>query len=100
MYAIRSYYAYNYFKLQKDTDPKLVADKVTAFYNNSSLKTTRGPQEYDFSLFPMDDIHLKSDYRFELRESSSKINIGLFVLISLVILMISLLNFTNMSIAT
>ncbi len=92
-------WTYNYFKLQKDADPKLVADKVTAFYDNSSLKTTRGPQEYDFSLFPMDDIHLKSDYRFELRESSSKINIGLFVVISLVILMISLLNFTNMSIA-
>ncbi len=92
-------WTYNYFKLQKDTDPKLVADKVTAFYDNSSLKTIRGPQDYDFSLFPMDDIHLKSDYRFELRESSSKINIGLFVLISLVILMISLLNFTNMSIA-
>ena len=92
-------WTYNYFKLQKDADPKLVADKVAAFYNASSLKTTPGPQEYDFSLLPMDDIHLKSDYRFELRESSSKINIGLFILISFVILTISLLNFTNLSIA-
>ncbi|WP_319591817.1 FtsX-like permease family protein [uncultured Draconibacterium sp.] len=92
-------WTYNYFKLQKDADPKLVADKVTAYYDNSSLKTTRGPQDYDFSLFPMDDIHLKSDYRFELRESSSKINIGLFILISVVVLSISLLNFTNLSIA-
>ncbi|WP_163322797.1 ABC transporter permease [Draconibacterium mangrovi] len=92
-------WTYNYFKLQKDADPKLVADKVTAFYDNSSLKTTPGPQEYGFALFPMDDIHLKSDYRFELRESSSKINIGLFILISFVILTISLLNFTNLSIA-
>ncbi|WP_340114931.1 ABC transporter permease [Maribellus mangrovi] len=92
-------WTYNYFKLQKDADPKLVADKVTAFYDNSSLKTTPGPQEYGFALFPMDNIHLKSDYRFELRESSSKINIGLFILISFVILTISLLNFTNLSIA-
>ncbi|MDX8337727.1 FtsX-like permease family protein [Draconibacterium sp. IB214405] len=92
-------WTYNYFKLQKDTDPKLVAEKVTAFYDNSSLKTTPGPQEYGFALFPMDNIHLKSDYRFELRESSSKINIGLFILISFVILTISLLNFTNLSIA-
>ncbi|KJF44099.1 ABC transporter permease [Draconibacterium sediminis] len=92
-------WTYNYFKLQKAADPKLVAEKVATYYDNSSLKTTRGPQEYDFSLFPMDNIHLKSDYRFELRESSSKINIGLFILISFVILTISLLNFTNLSIA-
>ncbi|WP_297094851.1 ABC transporter permease [uncultured Draconibacterium sp.] len=92
-------WTYNYFKLQKDADPQLVAEKVAAFYDNSNLKTTPGPQEYGFALFPMDDIHLKSDYRFELRESSSKINIGLFILISFVILTISLLNFTNLSIA-
>ncbi|WP_321370105.1 FtsX-like permease family protein [uncultured Draconibacterium sp.] len=92
-------WTYNYFKLQRDANPKLVAEKVAAFYDNSSLKTTPGPQEYGFALFPMDDIHLKSDYRFELRESSSKINIGLFILISFVILTISLLNFTNLSIA-
>ena len=92
-------WTYNYFELQNGADPKLVADKVQAFYNASSLRTIPGPQEYAFYLFPMDDIHLKSDYRFELRESSSKINITLFILISLVILIISLLNFTNLSIA-
>ncbi|MCY1719256.1 ABC transporter permease [Prolixibacteraceae bacterium Z1-6] len=90
---------YNYFKLKKGTLPKVVADKVMAFYDASSLKQTRGPQDYSFDLFPMDDIHLKSDYRFELRESSSKINIGLFVVISFVILLVSLLNFTNLTIA-
>ncbi|WP_167612115.1 ABC transporter permease [Maribellus sediminis] len=92
-------WTYNYFELQNGADPKLVADKVSVFYDASSLKTIPGPQEYAFYLFPMDDIHLKSDYRFELRESSSKINITLFILISFVILMISLLNFTNLSIA-
>ena len=92
-------WTYNYFKLQDGIDPKIVTDKVQAFYDASSLKTTSGPQEYEFSLFLLDDIHLKSDYRFELLESSSKINIGLFILISFVILAISLLNFTNLSIA-
>jgi len=95
----RIQWTYNYFKLQNGTDPNLVADKVKAYYDASSLKTTPGQKEYIFSLFPLDDIHLKSDYRFELRESSSKINIALFILISFVILMISLLNFTNLSIA-
>jgi putative ABC transport system permease protein len=92
-------WAYNYFKLQKGASPELVAKKLAAFWNKSSLKQEGGPKEYDFSLFPMDDIHLKSDFRFELRESSSKINISLFVIISFVILLVSLLNFTNLTIA-
>lgn len=92
-------WVYNYFKLQEGASPKIVADKINAFYEASSLKPTPGPQDYEFILFPMDDIHLKSDFRFELRESSSKINIGLFIAISFVILAISLLNFVNLSIA-
>ena len=91
-------WTYNYFKLRKGVAPALVAQKIEGFYDKSSLKTARGPQEYNFSLFPMDDIHLKSNFRFELRDSSSKINIGLFVLISFIILAVSLLNFTNLTI--
>ena len=92
-------WTYNYFKLQKGAFPELVAKKLTAFYDESSLKQKPGPKEWDFSLFPMDDIHLKSDFPFELRESTSKINISLFVIISFVILLVSLLNFTNLTIA-
>lgn len=92
-------WAYNYFKLAKGASPELVAKKIAAFWDKSSLKQEGGPKEYDFSLFPMVDIHLKSDFRFELRESTSKINISLFVIISFVILLVSLLNFTNLTIA-
>ncbi len=92
-------WTYNYYKIQPGVSPELVAEKVKRLWDESSVKHTRGPKEYDFSLFPMDDIHLKSDYRFELRESSSKINISLFVVVSLVILLVSLLNFTNLTIA-
>ena len=95
----KTQWVYNYFKLKDGASPTSVAEKLQAFYDASSLKQTRGPQEYSFGLLPMDDIHLKSDYRFELRESSSKINIGLFVIISFVILLVSLLNFTNLTIA-
>ncbi len=95
----KTQWVYNYFKLKEGAAPNKVAEKLQAFYDASSLKQTRGPQEYSFTLFPMDDIHLKSDYRFELRESFSKINIGLFMVISFVILLVSLLNFTNLTIA-
>ncbi|WP_297085884.1 ABC transporter permease [uncultured Draconibacterium sp.] len=92
-------WTYNYYQLQNGASPEMVAEKIKAFWDKSAAKQTRGPQEYDFSLFPMDDIHLKSDYRFELRESSSKINISLFVVVSVVILLVSLLNFTNLAVA-
>ncbi len=92
-------WTYNYFKLQNNASPEQVADKVKAFWDSSVVKQTRGPKEYDFSLTPVKDIHLKSDCRFELQESVSKINIGLFVVISFVILMLSLLNFINLTIA-
>ncbi|MBN1822407.1 MAG: ABC transporter permease [Prolixibacteraceae bacterium] len=92
-------WVYNYVKLKKGTSPDQVADKITDFYDESGLKQTRGPKDYSFRLVPLKDIHLKSDYRFELKESSSKINIGLFITISFVILFVSLLNFINLTIA-
>jgi len=95
----KTQWVYNYFKLQKGASPILVAEKVQAFFDSSSLTKIPGPKDYSFSLMPVDHIHLKSDYRFELRESSSKINIGLFMIISFVILLVSLLNFTNLTIA-
>ena len=95
----KTQWIYNYVKLGKGTLPVKVEDKLLGFYDASNLKETRGPKDYQFKLIPMDDIHLKSDYRFELRESSSKINIGLFIAISFIILLVSLLNFTNLTIA-
>ena len=97
--TLKTLWAYHYFKLRKGVSPELVAQKLTVSWDKSSLKQEGGPKEFDFSLFPMDDIHLKSDFRFELRESSSKINISIFIIVSFVILLVSLLNFTNLTIA-
>ena len=97
--SLKAQGTYNYFRLHKGASPELVAKKLTALWDKSSLKQEGGPKEYDFSLFPIDDIRLKSDFRFELRESSSKINISLFIIISFVILLVSLLNFINLTIA-
>ncbi len=95
----KTQWIYNYIKLDKTSSPKQIEDKLLSFFDTSNLKETRGPKAYQFKLVPMDDIHLKSDFRFELNESSSKINIGLFVIISFVILLVSLLNFVNLTIA-
>jgi len=92
-------WVYNYVLLKKGASPANVAGKIRAFYDASELKQTRGPKDYSFSLTPLQDIHLKSDFRFEIKENSVKINIGLFVIISFVILLVSLLNFVNLTIA-
>ncbi len=92
-------WVYNYLLLEDDALPTLVADKILSVFNDSNLRQTRGPQDYKFNLTPLAEIHLKSDYRFELKESTSKINIGLFIIISFVILLVSLMNFINLNIA-
>lgn len=95
----KAQWTYNYYRLADNSDPAVVADQLREHYEQSSLKNTPGPQEYDFSLFPLEDIHLKSECRFELRERTSTINIPLFILISTVILLLTLLNFTNLNVA-
>ena len=94
----KTHWVYNYLKLKNDASPTLVADKFLSLYNESSLRKVRGPEDYKFNLIALADIHLKSDCRFELKESTSKINIGLFVIISFVILLASLMNFINLNI--
>ena len=92
-------WTYNYYRLSKGSDPAAIATQLKTFYDNSSLKPDRGPREYVFSLFPMEEIHLGSDCRFELRERTSRLNIPLFILIAFVTLTVTLLNFTNLSVA-
>lgn len=93
------HWVYNYLKLKNDVSPVAIADKFQSIFNESSLRETRGPRDYKFSLVPISDIHLKSNAKFELKEDTSKININLFLIISFVILLVSLMNFINLSIA-
>ena len=95
-------YAYNYVKLNNNSDLSSVADKYVKYYNASSftkIPGLSGKLIYNFNLLPIVDIHLKSDYKFELKENQNKINVRLFILISFVILIISMLNFINLIIA-
>jgi putative ABC transport system permease protein len=93
------HWVYTYVLLKSNTSPDLVENKILAHFNASILKNSVGPTEYHFNLIPLADIHLKSNNRFELKESSNKINIGLFVAVSFVILFVSILNSINLTIA-
>jgi len=89
-------WVYNYLKLKKGTSPNFIADKILTHFNKSSFRQTRGPKDYKFRLQKMTDIHLKSNNRFELKESNTKININLFTLVAFVILFVSLVNFISL----
>jgi len=92
----KSRWLYNYLKLKKGVSPTLVSDKIRSHFNKCSFRQKRGPQDFKFNLFSLTDIHLKSNFRFELKESSTKININLFTVVALVILLISLINFVSL----
>lgn len=92
-------WVYNYVKIKDGASPKVIANKLQSMFDESSLRQTRGPQDYKFSLTAIEDIHLKSDCRFEMKENTSTINIDLFFIISFIILFVSLINFINLNIA-
>jgi len=92
----KTHWVYNYVKLKNEVDHTIVADKLLANYNSSSFKVKPGPREYKFRLLKMTDIHLKSNHRFELKESTAKLNINLFIVVSFVILFVSLVNFISL----
>ncbi|MGZ2369173.1 ABC transporter permease [Ancylomarina sp. YFZ004] len=92
----KTQWVYNYLKLNKGVSPTIVEKKILTHFNKSSLRQTRGPEDYKFGLVNLSDIHLKSNCRFELKESSTKININLFTIIAFVILLVSLINFVSL----
>jgi len=90
------HWVYNYVKLKNEVEQTIISDKLLANYNSNSFKEKPGPREYKFRLLKMTDIHLKSNHRFELKESTTKLNINLFIVVSFVILFVSLVNFISL----
>ncbi|MCF8358102.1 MAG: ABC transporter permease [Prolixibacteraceae bacterium] len=95
----KAQWVYNYYLLKKDAKPKQVEKALQNHFQNSSLTKTRGPKKYRFTLTPLSSIHLHTNDRFELKNNSNKINIGLFVAIAFTILLVSIFNFTILNLA-
>lgn len=96
----RLQWTYSYVKLSKGANSTAVAGKYQKYYD-ANLKENMGypPVHHIISLMPIRDIRLKSAMRFELRENASRVNLNLFIVISFVVLLVSLLNFINLTIA-
>lgn len=95
---------FNYVKLQPGISGKDVEAKIPDFvtkYLNWSEEGLDGIRqgEVRFALQPITDIHLKSNIRWELESNSSMTYLVIYGVSGLFILLISIINFVNLSTA-
>ena len=95
---------FNYLRLSPGTDPKIVEAKIPGWItkfveaSDEQLRQLESGQ-IGFRLQPITDIHLHSHLRWELDENSDISYVYLYSISALFILLISVINFVNMSTA-
>ncbi|MEM8900406.1 MAG: ABC transporter permease, partial [Bacteroidota bacterium] len=91
---------FTYVKLKEGTDPLYMAEKITelvAEQEAEMLETFN--HRMDFSLMPIDDIHLSSNYIGEFKPNGDAKSIGFLTLIGFLIIIIAWINYINLSTA-
>ncbi len=88
--------SYNYLRIRKGTDMEHLLEKSKARIARVDL-----PERFDdVSIIPdfqaVEEIHLHSDYPDEIKENSSMFHIYMLLLIGVVVLVISWINFINL----
>ena len=95
---------FNYVKLRAGASGKAVEAKIPEFvtsylnWSDDELESLR-QGEVKFALQPITDIHLKSNIRWELESNSSMSYLIIYGVSALFILLISIINFVNLSTA-
>jgi putative ABC transport system permease protein len=90
-------YLYTYLLLKKGTDIKAFQNKITGF--EKKLAKQLNYTEYHIELQPLTSIHLHSNLDYELSANGSISRIYLFIVIALLVLLIALINYMNLSTA-
>jgi putative ABC transport system permease protein len=92
---------YTYLKLKPGTDiPKLEAAFAGLVQKKIGHLLKAKNQDKVFSLMPIKDIHLNSDFDSEIEENGNKQTVIFFAIIAVIILVIGWVNYINLSIAT
>ena len=91
-------YLYNYILLKKGTDVKAFEKKLNAF-GMQTIAKEMGVKDYYMELQPLTSIHLHSNMQYELSTNSSMSRIYIFIAIGILILLIALINYMNLSTA-
>src|SRR5947208_9985655 len=94
----QDFHLYTYLLLKKGTDVKAFEKKLPAF-GMKTIAKEMGIQDYHMELQPLTSIHLHSNLDYELSTNSSSSRVYMFIAIGLLILMIALINYMNLSTA-
>lgn len=94
----QNFNSYTYLLLHPATQVKQLEVRLPAFAANTIQKIMR-VNEYRMELQPLADIHLRSNLQFEIGPNSSLQRVYIFAAIALLILVIAIINYINLSTA-
>lgn len=101
-------WVYTYVKLKPEIDPgsfEALMPELVDRYGSANIAQNNGADwkeaghRYDYFLQPLEDIHLKSNLDVEVEPNSNIAYVYIIAAIAIVILVISTINFVNLSIA-
>jgi putative ABC transport system permease protein len=78
---------------------KYVGPQMEQFMGGSLKQALANGSKWGYTLIPIADIHLKSDYTVEARPTGSSGSIYIFTIIAILIITIACINFMNLSTA-
>jgi len=87
---------YTYLQLTAGMDSEAFAQRINTFLNENYEQETPA----DYSLQPIESIHLESDLVGELGVNGNKTTVLIFIATAIVILLLACINYINLSIAT
>ncbi len=94
----QNFYLYTYVLLKKGTDVNAFTKKLNAF-GMQTIAKEMGVKDYHMELQPVTSIHLHSNLDFELSTNSSISRVYIFIVIGILILLVALINYMNLSTA-
>ncbi|MFY0593741.1 FtsX-like permease family protein [Roseivirga sp.] len=95
-----SWGAYTYAKLEESTkDIEAVGDKITKASYLSDPDAETDPLEKGLALQPLKDIHLGSEYLYEIEPNVKPVYLYLFGVVGLLVLIITITNYVNLAVA-
>ncbi|MEQ9424144.1 MAG: ABC transporter permease [Cyclobacteriaceae bacterium] len=89
---------YTYVKLNKGASIDEVNQKLQPLY--TQFQTIEGNENFMIYSQPVEDIHLKSALKWELGTNNNMSNIQIFTAIAVFILLISIINYLNLTIGS
>lgn len=92
---------YNYFSLIPGTDIEKFRNNVNKYIsiNVSSEIYSKGDNYNLYSFQQLEDIHLRSDLKYELEPNGDILYVYIFISIAFMVLLLAVINFVNISLA-